>query len=225
MFEDLEQDSGFDAQSVKQPAQAQTQQRPSYGQSNSGYGNKQPYQAKDDPVQDPYIAVGMFTEKDFPEEVKTQFYNLASKLIARGITVRINADDKAFIERLRALSNDKVEVYLPWRGFNEIESKKTFNTNTAKDVASKHFSGWEKIPDSVKAILASQVRLVFGDRNNSTILCLVTWSKDGASKGSEVSKDTGRVGFIIKVASHYSFPVLNLSRQNAISIMEKNFNL
>lgn len=229
MFEDLDGDSGFNPQVVETPPPYQQRQNTGYGnqQRQGGYqqGGKPPFNPKDDPVQDAYIPISFYTEKDFPEDVKTTLYNLATKLIAKKYTVRINADDKPFIDRLRALSEDKVEVYLPWRGFNEIESKKTFNTNTCKDIASKHFLGWEKIPDSVKAILASQVRLIFGDKNTSISLCLVTWTRDGVSKGSEVSKDTGRASFIIKMASHYGFPILNMSKPQAGTVMEKTFNL
>lgn len=194
------------------------------GGQRSGYSGGG-FARKEDVLQDPYIPVALYLEKEFPEDIKNQLYDIASKLIAKKMTVRINADDKAFIDRLRVLNDDKVEVYLPWRGFNQIESKKTFNTVTCKDVAAKHFMGWEKIPDSVKAIIASQVRMMFGDRNNSIALCLVTWSKDGASKATEVNKDTGRGSFIIKMSSSYGFPVLNLQKPQALAAIEKSFNI
>lgn len=195
------------------------------GGGGGGYGGKPPFNPKDDPIQDAYIPVALYVEKDYPEDIKTAMFNFVSKLASKNYVIRINADDKVFIDRLRTLVGEKLEVYLPWRGFNEIESKKTYNTNTCKDVASKHFLGWEKIPDSVKAILSSQVRMVFGDKNSSIILCLVIWSKDGASKGSEVTKETGRGGFIIKMASHYGFPIMNMSKPQAAAILEKTFSL
>lgn len=195
-----------------------------YQQRSGGYGGGG-FQRKEDTLQDAYIPVAFYVEKDFPEEIKSQIFDIASKMLGKKMTIRINADDKEFIDRLMALNNEKVEVYLPWRGFNQIESKRTFNTITCKDIAAKHFIGWEKIPDSVKAILAAQVRMMFGDRNNSIALCLITWSKDGASKPMEVNKDTGRVSFVIKMAASYGFPVLNLQRPQALAAAEKTFNL
>lgn len=180
---------------------------------------------KEDVLSDAYIPVAFYIEKDFPEEVKAKMFNLASKMIAKKMTVRINGDDKVFIDNLRNLTNDKLEVYLPWRNFNEIDSKRTFNTLTCKHVASVHFGGWEKISDPIKAILSSQVRLVFGDRNNSIALCVITWSKDGASKMGEVSKETGRSSFIIKMSSSYGFPVLNVQRPQVPGLIESTFSL
>ena len=194
-------------------------------QRSGGYGGGGDFQRKEEVLQDAYIPVAFHVEKDFPEEVKSQIFDIASKMLGKKMTVRINADDKEFIDRLMTLSSDKVEVYLPWRGFNQIEGKRTYNTVTCKDIAAKHFIGWEKIPDSVKAIMAAQVRMMFGDRNNSIALCLITWSKDGASKPMEVSKDTGRVSFVIKMASSFGFPVLNLQRPQALAAAEKTFNL
>ena len=73
--------------------------------------------------------------------------------------------------------------------------------------------------------MARNVRMVFGDKNNSIAMCVITWSKDGASKAPEVTKDTGRASFIIKMASSYGFPVINTAKQNAENVLEKTFSL
>lgn len=267
MFEDLDNDSGFNPQTSHQPTPPvapQTGNQPpvqsayskdnqsynnppnsgGYNNNNQGGGYQQKsynqksqgggysgggggggFQRKEDVLQDAYMPVSFYVEKEFPEEVKNQIFDIASKMIAKKMTVRINGDDKVFIDRLKVLTDDKLEVYVPWRGFNEIDSKRTFNTITSKHIASQHFMGWDKIPDSVKAIIASQVRLVFGDRNNSIALCLITWSRDGASKASEVTKDTGRGSFIIKMASSFGFPILNLMRPQTQAVIDKTFSL
>lgn len=227
------QGGGYNTAPAPSGYQAQKEYRPrpqggggygggGYGGGGGGGGG---FARKEDVLQDTYLPVAFHVEKDFPEEVKATLFNLASKMIAKKMTVRINADDKEFIDRLKTLTDDKLEVYLPWRGFNEIESKRTFNTITCKTVASSHFAGWEKIPDSVKAILACQVRMIFGDRNNSITLCLITWTRDGASKPQEVSKDTGRASFVIKMASSYGFPVLNVQRPQVAGLITNTFSL
>jgi hypothetical protein len=187
--------------------------------------NKQTFFKKKDELEEPYIPVAMYIDRDFSEEVKNTLYGIASKLIAKGVTVRINGDDKDISEKIKALSDELVELYIPWKGFNELESKHYFNSITSKHIAMTNFSGWEKVPDSVKAMLARNVRMVFGDKNNSICLCLITWSPDGASRFSEVGKDTGRSSFIIKVSSKYGFPVINMSKPAARNVLEKAFNL
>lgn len=197
------------------------------GGGGNGYQNRQggSFQRKPDEVGPPYLPVVMFVEKDMPADVKQKFYHLASKLIGKGYTIRINPDDIDFVKQVQALSTKNVELYLPWRNFNQFESKHTFNTLTAKDVAQRNFQGWEKVPDAVKAILAAQVRMVFGDRNNSIALMIITHSADGASRVAELTKDTGRVSFIIKMACTYGFSVVNMGKQSSESLLQKYFDL
>lgn len=183
------------------------------------------FQRKPDEVAPPYLPVVLFVEKETPPEAKQKFYHLASKLIGKGYTVRLNSDDPEFVKQVMALSSKNVELYLPWRGFNQLESKHTFNTLTSKDVAQRNFQGWEKIPDSVKAILAAQVRMVFGDRNNSIALMVITYSGDGASRIAELTKDTGRTSFLIKMACTYGFSVVNMGKQSSESLLQKYFDL
>lgn len=236
MFDDLNDNSGFSPEAASKPPaenRSSYQDRPqgnSYGQNRpqggGGYGGGGGgFQRKEDKVDDPYLPIAVFVDKEFSEQAKTSLFHIASKLIAKGYTVRIFGDDKEFVQKVTAVSTKFVEVYLPWRNFNEIESKHTWNTLTAKDIAAKQFSGWDKIPDAVKGILASQVRIIFGDRNNSPVMSLITWSRDGATRASEVTKDTGRVGFIIKMASSYGFGVLNIAKESSGAIIERTYGI
>lgn len=194
-----------------------------YNRNGDGNGN---WKRKEEVVEEPYIPVTVYVNRDFPQEAKDKLYNIASRLINKKITVRFNGDDKDFYDRLSGLSDRHTEVFIPWRNFNDIESKHYYNTLTAKHIASSNFGlGWEKIPDGVKAMLARDVRMVFGDKNNSPALCVITWSQDGANKFSEVNKETGRASFIIKMASSFGVPVVNLRKNNAENVLEKSFNL
>jgi hypothetical protein len=233
MFDELSDMGSVDLTEIKSGEAPSGYQKPqnSYGGYNnnnnqSGGGGKPAFFAKKEEVlEEPYVPVVMYVDRDFPPEIKTALYNLASKLINKKITVRYNGDDKDFHERISALSDLHTEAFIPWKNFNEIQSKHYYNTLTSKHMAQTQFGAWDKIPDSVKALLARNVRMMFGDKNNSIGLCLVTWSKDGASRASEVNKDTGRSSFIIKLASSYGFPVLNIAKENAGNILERTFSL
>ena len=244
MFDDLAELDSIDTSAYSKEEPASNQQR-SYGGNNNrgnynggGHGNNNYgqnrsngngggnfFKHKEDVLEEPYIPITIYVDRDFPPEIKTALYNIASKLINKNITVRYNGDDIEFHERIAGLSSKYTEVFIPWRNFNSIDSKHYFNGLTCNHLAQKNFSGWDKIPDSVKAMLARNVRMVFGDKNNSITLCVITWSKDGASKVVEVNKDTGRAAFIIKTASSYGFPVINIGKPNSENILEKIFHL
>lgn len=197
-----------------------------YQRNGGGGGGGGGFKRKEEVLEEPYVPVSIFVDREFPPEAKNSLYNIASKLINKKITVRVNGDDKEFCGKLMALSSQFVEVYVPWKGFNDMETKHYWNTITAKHLAQQNFgAAWEKIPDSVKALMARNVRMIFGDKNNSIMLCLITWSKDAASRAAEVTKDTGRPAFIIKTASSYSFPVVNIAKPGAENILEKSFGL
>jgi len=215
MFEDISDISVEDLSAIKNP------ETPSYSNDKSKFFAKK----KEQVVEKPYVPVAMYVDREFPEEVKNNLFRIASRLISKDITVRLNGDDKDFSTKLAELSDTHTELYIPWKNFNNLESKNYFNTLTSNSIAVKHFSGWEKIPDSVRAMLSRNVRMIFGDKNNSICLCLITWSKDGASRLTEINKDTGRSSFIIKVACSYGFPVLNLQKSNAEGLLEKTFGI
>lgn len=197
-----------------------------YGGGYGGGGGNPNFKRKEEVVEEPYIPVALFVDRDFPPEIKTSLYNIASRLINKKITVRYNGDDKDFHERISALSDKFVETYIPWKAFNGIENNRHYyNTLTSKHLAQLNFGAWDKISDAVKAMLARNVRMVFGDKNNSVALCVITWSGDGASRPAEITKETGRASFIIKLAGSYGFPVINIGKSNAEAILEKSFGL
>lgn len=196
-----------------------------YNRQGAGGGGNRNFQRKEEVVEEPYVPVAIYVDRDFSPEIKNKIFSFASKLINRKITVRYNADDKEFHERLSSLSDKYTEAYIPWKNFNEIESKHYWNTDTSKHLAQQHFGAWDKIPDSVKALLARNVRMIFGDKNNSVSLCLITWSADGAARASEVTKDTGRASFIIKLAGSYGFPILNVQKENTGNLLERIFGI
>lgn len=191
-------------------------------QKNNNYNN---WKKKEEEIKEPYVPICIFIDRDFPQEIKDIAYRLASKFINKKYTVRINGDDKPLADKILELSSKYVEIYTPWKKFNEYETKHYYNTESSKNTAKEHFSGWEKIPDSVKAFLARNVRMVFGDKLNSPSLCVITWSPDSAHLPNEVSQKTGKASFIIKMASTYGFPVINLARKEAENILDRNFHL
>lgn len=190
---------------------------------NGGGGGN--FQKKEEVVEEPYCPIAVFIDRDFPEDIKAKLQAVVSKLINKGYTVRYNGDAIAMHNQISNLSRKLTEAYTPWKGFDEIESKHYWNTKTSEHMAMTNFPAWDKIPNVVKAMMSRNVRMLFGDKNNSIVKCLVTWSPDGASKSLEVTKDTGRPSFIIGLASKYNFPVINLGKEGAEQALERALGL
>lgn len=190
--------------------------KPQYNQSyNKNFAKKQPVR------QSPYIAVAVYIDNSFPPEIKEELISICKKLLSQKYVVRINGDDKGAVEALSQVSQD-VEVYIPWKNFNEIQSKFYFNLPENKALAESLFSAWEKVPDSVKAFLARNIRMLFGDKNNNSVLALVTWSEDGVTLINEIGKATGKSSFVLKAALHYKLPVFNIGSEKSKSNLDRS---
>jgi len=188
---------------------------------NANKTNKYP---KREIRQTPYIPIAVYIDKDFPVEVKDQLVKYIHQLFTRGFAIRINADDKSLYDQLKTLGSN-IEFYTPWKNFNEIESKHYYNHDIHKKIAQENFPAWDKIPDVVKAMLARNVRMILGDKLNSTMFFLLTWSEDGAVNASECSPKTGKASFLIKVASRYKLPIFNIGNEKSLRSFERNFIL
>lgn len=173
----------------------------------------------------PYLPISFFIDSSYPEEIKQEMFSIIDKLLAKQYTIRINGDDKEFIAKLNALNSQHIEVYIPWKGFNDIDSKYYFNYDALKSIARANFLGWDKIPDTVKAILTRNVRMLLGTSNNSVCLCVVLYTPDGATNKSEVTKESGKFSFIISIANKFGLPVINLKKQKLVEMFLKNYGI
>lgn len=208
---DLFDDSPSNTIEATVSQQQSSYQKPTYN--NSG---GQQWQRKPDVVSPPYLPIAIYIDKDFPQEVKDKLYGVASKLISKGYTIRYNADDRELHPKLQDLSSKNTEAYVPFKGFNEVDTRHYFNTLTSKHMAQENFPAYEKVPGVVQSLLARNIRMLFGDKNNSCAMEVITWSPDGVIKSHLVTKETGRASFIIQVASKYGFGIVNINNKESV---------
>lgn len=173
----------------------------------------------------PYLPIAFFIDSSYPNEIKEEIYSMIDKLLAKQYTIRINGDDKEFIDRLSQLNSDRIEVYIPWKNFNNIDSKFYFSHEALKSIARSNFLGWDKIPDTVKGILTRNVRMLLGTSNNSVCMCVVLYTTDGAVKKSQVTKETGKLSFVITTADKFRIPIINLKNKAYVEAFVKNFEI
>lgn len=190
------------------------------------YEQKQPYQKtyypkkeeKDPELAEFYKPFAISLNPDAPDDLNVVMEKVSNLLNNNGYTVRLGGNKG--LEEIPEQKFTRKELHLPWRGFNEKESKSTFNAKEAYVLAKQCSPVYDKLPDVVKAFLARNVRLILGRQLNSPLLFLITWSKDGCEAAKNRSIKTGNVGHVIAMADLMHVPVFNLANENAISRLE-----
>ena len=109
----------------------------------------------------------------------------------------------------------KVELHLPWKGFDNKDSKSTFNSEEAKEYAKRCHPTWDGIKPAAQAFFAKNVRMVYGKELKSPTQFVVIWSEDGAEQTIDRTARTGMAGHILALARQLRIPVFNLQNQDA----------
>lgn len=178
-----------------------------YGGSNSNYQNNEPIEIS---LYKAYVGTG---NKEAPPNVLETMKRLASELSGFGYTLRTGAldgPDQAFED-----GDPKCELYLPWRGFNNRESKLTFNTPESLGTAKMFHTGFDGLKPAIQAFLAKNARMVLGKDMKSPAMFVICWSEDGAETQREKTQRTGNVGHVIAIANALKIPVFNLGKPDA----------
>lgn len=177
---------------------------------NRGNWKKQEEDEGDPALYKPYVISG---NPNPPAEVVESITKIAKELEAKGYTVRLGGFDG--IEDTVEKATTKHEVHLPWRGFNEKESKFTFTPQRAKDIAKLFHPSFDGLKPVIQTFLAKNVRMVMGKDLKGPSLFAIIWSEDGAEKDSEKSFKTGNVGHLLSIANDLRIQVFNFGKPDA----------
>lgn len=164
-----------------------------------------------------YVGTG---NRDVPATIAEQMKRLAHELETFGYTLRTGGLDGS--EQAFELGTTKLELHLPWRGFNEKESKFTFTPKAAIAIAKKFHTAFDTLKPAIQTMLAKNARLILGKDLKSPAMFMICWSEDGAETLLEKTSRTGNVGHAIAIAAYMKIPVFNLGKQDA-EIRLKNY--
>jgi len=191
-------------------------QRGNFQKGGGGGFNKGGFQRKEDPPSDELYMTYVGTGNDNPPpHVIDQINQIAKDLETRGYTLRtggMKGCEDVFEKAVAA----RVEVHLPWRNFDNKDSKFTWTPENAKLIAARFQPGYEGLKPVIQTFLAKNVRMIMGDKLKSPALFMVTWSEDGAETAREKTIKTGNAGHAILVAAELKIPVFNLGKQGAM---------
>jgi hypothetical protein len=168
----------------------------------------------------PYVITG---NREAPSEVVELMKRMVTLLEKNGYTMRSGGMDgpEDAVEKVAI----KKEIHLPWKDFNNKDSKFTFTPNHAKEIAAKFQPGYEGLKPVIQTFLAKNVRMLMGKDLKGPALFMITWSEDGAETLSEKTIKTGNAGHAVAIASTLRIPVFNLGKQGAESRLNSYLNL
>lgn len=189
----------------------QSRNFPGGGRKPGGFGNQPPRDFDKDPAvfYKPYFVAS----NDQPPP--------SQELVQRAAKIRDYLAHFGFIVRTAMMNDlDKVfadckskELMLPFKDWNKIESKFTFVSEEAKQLAKQKAPHWDTITKPVvQTFLAKNVRLALGQNCKSQARFGLIYSVDGAQLPEETSRDTGNMKHVIEVAREVRIPIFNLQR-------------
>lgn len=196
----------------------QGQQR-SYGnnnnyQGNKGYGNRGNFKRQKDqgPIElyKPFLVIG---NQNPPQNVSDALQRILPALDGLKYTARVNGFEG--IGEVMEQNYQRTEVILPWKGFNDKESKFAFTTERAKGIAKLYHKSYDSMSNGIQAFLGTNVRCVIGHNLNGPVLFAIVWSSDGAETPSELSNDTGNLQHVLQMLFDLKVPVFNLGKPDA----------
>lgn len=216
------QKSGNENQS--EPSQSQ--------QSNSGGGYQRKPFKKKKILTYPYVPISIYYDarNDTPE-VRENVIKVIYALLSKAFTVRVNGDDAGFIDDIKANNpvkrEDLLEIYIPWKPYDGIESKYWYSAEEIKEIAKTYSSEevWNKVPKHIHARMARNIRMLFGNNNNSCCTGLIVWTEDGAETATQLGRGTGTAYHILRAALSHALPVININTPDAAMRLTSRYNL
>ena len=163
-----------------------------------------------------YAGIG---SRDTPEDVLEQFEYLGSWLGERGHILRSGhaaGADSAF-ERGCAKVCGRMEIYLPWRGFNGSASPLIFQENDGSaEIARTFHPNFDMLGQGAQKLQSRNSYQILGHDLSKLANFVVCWTKGGLGCGG--------TGQAIRIANHYGVPVFDFGAYEELSKAKSAFN-
>jgi hypothetical protein len=164
-----------------------------------------------------YTGVG---SRNISKEIEKLMILIGYKLAKAGYILRsggADGSDTAFETGADLVENSKMEIFLPYKNFNNNKSE-LYNTQwEAYALAQRYHPIWDNLPDYAKKFHARNVHQVLGENVKTPKISkfLICYTKDGVEYG-RTSKDTGGTGTAIRIAQDYGVKIYNLKNLNTL---------
>lgn len=190
--------------------------RGNYSQNNNWKGNR----GNDKPVDpDPYVPVTFFSNPEPPLDVINMFKRLSHRCKELGFTIRVAGGNSEADDAARDNAGEKMEEYLPWKGYEGRESSNYWSDESSIEQACKFHPAADKLKDAAKKFLSRNLRMMQGKSLKSPSKMLVIWTEDGASKLAQKNFKTGPAGHFLSIAAGTKTPVFNLGNKGTFDAL------
>lgn len=159
-----------------------------------------------------YTGIG---SQETPEPVLEQMSALAAFLARAGFTLRsggAEGADTAFEQGARSVDGARMQIYLPWRGFNGNSSPLYTVERRALEVARRVHPAWHRLSPAARKLHGRNCYQVLGLSLDTPSRVLVCWTSDGCESARTRSAKTGGTGTAIELAERHGVPVFNLGK-------------
>lgn len=171
-----------------------------------------------------YTLIG---SRETPDDILELMEEIAVKLNSQGWVVRSGGADGAdtCAEQQHAYEDWRMEIYLPWNGFNGrsnlklgyIDSARLETYGTAQGIAEDLHPNWEACSRGARALHTRNVFQIMGkdlDKNSKFVICWAIPTGDGQFV-------KGGTGQAVRLAITLGIPIFNLYHEEVVERLTK----
>lgn len=166
-----------------------------------------------------YTGVG---SRRTPPDVLAEISSIARVLAAAGYSLRsggADGADAAFEDGARGVLDARLEIYLPWSGFNGNPSRLAGVGPRALALAASVHPAWSRLGAAAQKLHGRNCYQVLGRRLNQPSEFVLCWTPDGCESELERSINTGGTGTAVALASRSGIPVFNLQKEGRLAAL------
>ena len=163
-----------------------------------------------------YTGIG---SRETPIQILKLFTQIGKYLVNKNYILRsghAEGADSAFEYGCTMVTGQK-EIYLPWKGFGDSDSKLVVKENKAFEIAEQYHPYWHNLSQGAKKLQARNSHQVLGWDLNTPSKFVICWTKNG--------KGSGGTGQAIRIAKAYNIPIFDAGYWNDIEDVRKELKL
>lgn len=148
-----------------------------------------------------YTYAGIGSRKT-PYQTLTLMTKCARRLNELGFILRSGGASGADTAFELGVPDNKKEIFLPWRRFNDNPSHLYTPDPLAMEMARKFHPAWDKCSNAARKFHARNCHQVLGRDLNVPADFILCWTPEG--------KPVGGTGQALRLAAHWDIPVINM---------------